>query len=114
MTDAVILKEGASMAAFQRYVHELEAMHGWLDVDLVHNCFLLGEEIGELFKAVRRVEKLFSQQGEQGVGPAATGEVAEEIVDCLNYLLAIANRLDIDVESAFREKNRKNQSRSWE
>lgn len=111
--DKIVLDEGAPMAAFQRYIHELEAMHGWLDVDLVHNCFLLGEEMGELFKAVRRVEKIFSQEGETGVGAEAKGEVAEELVDCLNYLLAIANRLDIDVESAFREKNRKNQSRSW-
>ena len=44
---------------------------------------------------------------------ALVREVAEELVDCLNYLLAIANRLDIDVEEAFRVKNRRNQSRSW-
>ena len=30
-----------------------------------------------------------------------------------NYLLAIANRLDIDVEAAFRDKNARNQKRSW-
>ena len=40
-------------------------------------------------------------------------EVAHEIVDALNYLLAIANRLDIDVEAAFREKNALNQTRTW-
>ena len=33
--------------------------------------------------------------------------------DVLNYLLAIANRLDIDVEEAFRRKNAANQRRSW-
>jgi NTP pyrophosphatase (non-canonical NTP hydrolase) len=113
MSDEIVLDEGAPMAAFQRYIHELESMHGWLEVDLVHNCFLLGEEMGELFKAVRRVEKLFAQEGETGVGDAAKAEVADELVDCLNYLLAIANRLDIDVESAFRSKNSRNQSRSW-
>jgi NTP pyrophosphatase (non-canonical NTP hydrolase) len=31
----------------------------------------------------------------------------------LNYLLAIANRYDIDLEAAFREKNDHNQRRSW-
>ena len=36
-----------------------------------------------------------------------------EIVDVLNYLLAIANRLDIDVEAAFREKNARNLERTW-
>ena len=104
----------APMRELQRYVHDLEALHGWLEVDLVHNCFLLGEEVGELFKAVRRHRRLY----EQAEAPAAEAEsrrreVGHEIVDVLNYLLAIANRLDIDVEAAFREKNALNQRRSW-
>jgi len=110
------LPQGASMKEYQRYVHELERMHGWLDVDLVHNCFLMGEEVGELFKAVRRARMMF----EQGDAPPADGdaearrqEVADELVDVINYLLAIANRLDVDVEEAFRRKNARNQERSW-
>ncbi|MEZ4319669.1 MAG: MazG nucleotide pyrophosphohydrolase domain-containing protein [Myxococcota bacterium] len=97
------------MSAYQAYIHELEAQKGWLDVDLVHNCFLMGEEVGELFKAIRRHEKLFAD----GLPADDTTEVAHEIVDVLNYLIAIANRLDIDIEAAFREKNAQNQGRSW-
>ena len=104
------LSENAPMAEFQSYIHDLEAFHGWLDVDLVHNCFLMGEEVGELFKAIRRHEKYF-ERPETAVD--TKGEVAEEIVDVLNYLLAIANRLEIDVEAAFRKKNRRNQERRW-
>ena len=111
MTDPINLDENAPMRAYQRYIHDLEAQHGWLEVDLVHNCFLLGEEVGELFKAVRRYEKLYAQSGDAG---AQKQEVAEEIVDVFNYLLAIANRLDIDVEAAFRAKNAVNQQRSWD
>lgn len=108
------LAEDAPMRAYQGYVHELEAMHGWLDVDLVHNCFLMGEEVGELFKAVRRARRMFEQQGApEADAEARRAEVAEEIVDVLNYLLAIANRLDIDVEDAFRRKNTANQTRTW-
>ncbi|MGE0788460.1 MAG: MazG nucleotide pyrophosphohydrolase domain-containing protein [Sandaracinaceae bacterium] len=115
MSDDITLPDAAAMAEYQRYIHDLEARHGWLDVDLVHNCFLLGEEVGELFKAVRRYEKLY----EQTDAPASTRDdrkrdVAHELVDVMNYLLAIANRLDIDVEHAFREKNAHNQRRSWE
>lgn len=115
MSDAIELPKDAPMREYQRYVHELEAMHGWLDVDLVHNCFLMGEEVGELFKAVRKVLALY----EQSDAPASAHEerrahVADELVDVLNYLLAIANRLDIDVEEAFRRKNAENQRRSWE
>lgn len=113
MTDPITLNDDAPMREYQRYIDELEARHGWLDVDLVHNCFLLGEEVGELFKAVRRYEKIFAQEGEEEAVADHRADVAEEIVDVLNYLLAIANRLDVDVEEAFRRKNAANQSRSW-
>ena len=108
------LPKDAPMRDYQRYVHELEAMHGWLDVDLVHNCFLMGEEVGELFKAVRRTRRMFEQTEAPPAGAEARrAEVADELVDVLNYLLAIANRLDIDVEEAFRRKNAANQTRTW-
>lgn len=114
MTDPIELEEGAPLAAYQRYIHDLEALHGWLDVDLVHNCFLLGEEVGELFKAVRKHNKLFDQAEAPPVEQEAAREhVGEEIVDVLNYLLAIANRLDLDLEDAFRKKNAHNQTRRW-
>lgn len=116
MSDTPIqLPDGAPMREYQRYVHALETMHGWLDVDLVHNCFLMGEEVGELFKAVRRVERLYEQSGAAAkVDEARRADVADELVDVLNYLLAIANRLDIDVEAAFRRKNAENQRRRWD
>ena len=112
--ERIALPERATMKDFQRYIHALESMHGWLDVDLVHNCFLMGEEVGELFKAVRRYEKLFDQGDAPAVdADAAKAHVAEELVDVFNYLAAIANRLDIDLERAFVEKNARNQTRTW-
>ncbi len=102
------------MQAYQRYIHELEALHGWLEVDLVHNCFLMGEEVGELFKAVRRIEKMFERSDAPAIDmEARKTDVGDEIVDVLNYLIAIANRLDIDLEEAFRRKNAQNQRRTW-
>jgi NTP pyrophosphatase (non-canonical NTP hydrolase) len=66
----------------------------------------MGEEVGELFKAVRRYERIFEQAGrDDSSTEARRAEVADELVDVLNYLLAVANRLDIDVEAAFRKKN---------
>lgn len=119
MSDSIELPEGAPMRIYQDYVQRLEAMHGWLEVDLVHNCFLMGEEVGELFKAVRRYERYYEQQGaethategEEDVSRRAA--VADEIVDVMNYLFAVANRLNIDVEEAFRRKNAENQGRVW-
>ena len=107
------LPEGASMREYQRYVHALEAMHGWLEADLARNCFLMGEEVGELFRAIRRIEPALADPA-RGDLDEKTAQVGEELVDVMNYLLAIANRLEIDLEAAFREKNAHNQTRRWE
>jgi NTP pyrophosphatase (non-canonical NTP hydrolase) len=115
----IILEPASGMAKYQEYIAKLEELHGWLDVDLIHNCFLMGEEVGELFKAIRRHERYFDQNDVPTDGPTKDvhqgnkAQVAEELVDVFNYLLAIANRLDIDLEDAFRQKNERNQTRSW-
>ncbi len=106
------LPERPTMADFQRYVHDMEAHHGWLDVDLVHNVFLMVEEVGELAKGIRKYNAFFDEGGPSDKQAAHTN-VGEEIIDVLNYLLAIANRMDIDVEAAFRAKNAKNMARTW-
>lgn len=41
---------------FQKYVQELEAERGFQEQSTVQKCLLLGEEVGELFKAVRKNE----------------------------------------------------------
>lgn len=106
------LPERAAMQEYQKYIHDLEALHGWLKLDLVHNCFLMGEEVGELFKAVRKYNKLYDE-GPSTPTDKARAHVAEELVDVFNYLLAIANRVGVDLEQAFREKNALNQQRTW-
>ena len=68
---------------------------------------LLGEEMGELFKAVRKTVKLKTDVN------ANIGSVDEEIADMLIYLCSIANRFDIDIEQAFRKKEEHNKKRTW-
>ena len=102
----VRLPPGASLAELQRYIVELEALKGWSEVDLVRCCFLMGEEVGELFGAVRRLQRTAEPRG-------SVESVAEELVDVLNYTLAIANRAGVDLEAAFRAKNAQTQLRTW-
>lgn len=90
---------------FQRYVTELEHERGFADQGPRDKCLLLGEEVGELFKAVRAREGLPVDELGQ--------PVAEELADIFIYLCSIANRYGIDLEQAFRDKERKNQGRSW-
>ena len=74
----------------------------------MQKCLLLGEEVGELFKAVRRSEGM-------GVDVSSIShDVGAELADILNYLLAIANRYGVDLDSAFLKKEQMNSERNWE
>jgi NTP pyrophosphatase (non-canonical NTP hydrolase) len=92
---------------FQKYVAEMEVERGFDDQTLMQKCLLLGEEIGELYKAIRKTDKIKIDLNSE------IGSVDEELADILIYLCCIANRLNIDLESAFRQKERINKHRQW-
>lgn len=77
---------------FQDYVKNLEQGRGFAGDSVLQKCLLLGEEVGELFKSVRKTAGV-------GVGPAAQASEnpAHEMADILIILATIANRLDIDL-----------------
>jgi len=106
------LPPAASLAQLQHYVHQLEAHHDWLHLTVVDNGFLMTEEVGELHSALRHHQRALDR-GDPSAAQTHRANVAEEIVDVLNYLLAQANRLEIDLEEAFREKNGRNLGREW-
>ncbi len=66
-----------------------------------------GEEVGELFKAVRKAEKIKIDHNSK------ITSVSEELADVLIFLCSIANKFEIDLEKAFREKEEINKTRSW-
>lgn len=101
------LKKKPTIQDFQNYVIELEYERGFTDQNVIEKCLLLGEEMGELFKAVRKSMKLKTDVN------ANIGTVKEEIADIFIYLCAIANRFEIDIEQAFREKEEINKKRNW-
>ncbi len=45
-----------TLADFQHYVSELEVERNFANQDVRDKCILLGEEVGELFKAIRKAE----------------------------------------------------------
>ncbi len=101
------LKNNPRIEDFQKYVNELELQRGFIDQDVIIKCLLMGEEMGELFKAIRKAMKVKTDIN------ANVGSVKEEIADVFIYLCAIANRFDIDIEQAFREKEEVNKKRVW-
>jgi NTP pyrophosphatase (non-canonical NTP hydrolase) len=101
------LKETPTLKDYQEYVNMLEMQRGFIDQNAIVKCLLLGEEMGELFKAIRKTMNIKTDVN------ANIGSVKEEIADILIYLCSIANRFDIDIEEAFREKEEINKKREW-
>lgn len=100
----------APMSEYQRYIHQLEILQGGLTADLCQICLYLDKDLGKLFTAIRQHESLLHQtEKDPSEVEANRTQLAEELVDILNHLLALANRLEIDLESAFRRKNAFNQ-----
>ena len=101
------LRQNPTLADYQRYVADLERQRGFIDQTVLQKCLLLGEEVGELFKAVRKLEKMPLEAHQR------VGTVDEEIADIMIYLCSIANRTGVDLETAFRKKEEVNKTRVW-
>lgn len=101
------LTKNPTLTNFQNYVAELETERGFAHQTIIDKCLLLGEEVGELFKAVRKSEGLAIDSNSNFT------EIGDELTDIFIYLCAIANRKGIDLESAFLEKEEKNKQRVW-
>lgn len=99
--------KNAHLFEIQQYVKELEIERGFDHQTVIEKCLLLGEEVGELFKAIRKTENIKIDQNSQ------MHEVGNELADILIYICAISNRYNIDLETAFREKEEINKKRIW-
>lgn len=104
----LFLDDNPTLADFQKYVYNLEIERAFLHQNVIQKCLLMGEEVGELFKAVRKSEKLKIDD------KSTINNVEEELADIFIYLCAIANRYEINLEQAFRDKEEKNKERIWQ
>ena len=103
-----ILGPDPTLSDLQKYVAELEQERGFANQDVIQKCLMLGEEVGELFKAIRKQENMSIDNKSQNF------IVQEEMADILIILCTIANRCDVDLEKAFRDKEKINKTRAWE
>lgn len=96
-----------SLINLQKYVAVAEKERGFDQETALEKCLLLGEEVGELFKAVRRCSGL-------KVDPRSDSkQVADELADILNFVFAIANRFGVDLGEAYAHKESANNERHW-
>jgi NTP pyrophosphatase (non-canonical NTP hydrolase) len=101
------LNLGASLPDIQDYVRRMETERGLDHQDLSAQCLKLGEEVGELYRAVRKL------QGNPQDPCGRTADVGDEAVDALILLMSIVNRCDVNLEDAFRIKEARNETRAW-
>lgn len=100
-----LLKSQPSLKDIQNYVIKLEKERGFYKNDLNKEIFLLEEEIGEFLKAIRKKTRIKADHDPK------FGSVDEELADILFHLCAIANRFNIDLDQAFRNKEKINSKR---
>jgi NTP pyrophosphatase (non-canonical NTP hydrolase) len=101
------LPEAASIAQIQAYVSEMEVERGFTQNTIEQTALLLGEEIGELFKAIRKQKEMPLDANSQ------VHNIDEELADVLIYLCSIANRCGINLDEAVRKKEEINKTRQW-
>ncbi len=101
------LKEKPTLNAYQEYVAELEVERNFMEQSVIEKCLLLGEEVGELFKSIRKKEGLNIDLNSN------TSQISYELADIFIFLCAIANRYNINLEEAFRTKEEINKKRNW-
>jgi NTP pyrophosphatase (non-canonical NTP hydrolase) len=102
------LKENPTLLDFQEYIRQIEVERGFdRTTTNIQSALLLGEEVGELFKAVRKAEAMRLDSN------SAVGTMPDELADVFIYVLALANRYEVDLEKAFRDKEEINGKRVW-
>ncbi|MBL7497991.1 pyrophosphohydrolase [Frankia sp. CNm7] len=97
----------ATLTDLQRYVADMETERGFTSHSVHEQTWRLMEEAGELARAVRKNNGHRSQDGD------LVGSIDEELADILIFACSIANRLDINLTQAIRDKEAFNETRTW-
>ena|SRR4030095_6979808 len=103
------LKENPTLPELQQYIKEICKERGWDKNNYLEIFLLFTEEVGELAKAMRKQANLYNEQEKNN-----TFHLAEEFADVFSYLLDLANYFDINIEQAFRDKDKINANRKWD
>ncbi|HLI91374.1 MAG TPA: MazG nucleotide pyrophosphohydrolase domain-containing protein [Ktedonobacteraceae bacterium] len=98
-----------TLPELQRYMDQICKERGWTKDNYAEKFLLFTEEVGELAKAIRKRQGLYYERARP-----KNVELEEEFADVLSYLLDLANCFQVDLETAFREKERVNAARTWE
>jgi NTP pyrophosphatase (non-canonical NTP hydrolase) len=103
------LQENPTLKDVQDYVQQVVRYRGFDKQSVQDELLMLCEEVGELAKAVRK------HTGSVRIAAdSKDANVRHETADVLWMLLCVCNRLGIDLETALREKEAHNKTRTWQ
>ena len=103
------LPDRPTLGDLQGYVAAVCQERGWTKDSSSEKFVLFVEEVGELAKAMRKAAGLYDERAKP-----RDYSLEEEFADVLSYLVDLANCFQVDLETAFRAKERVNETRSWE
>lgn len=103
-------KSPASLNQLQQYQEDICKARGWDKASTLETFLLFSEEFGELAKAIRNRLALYQEKAKV----IDTKELEGEFADVFSYLMDLANRFEIDLESVYRAKEKINANRNWE
>jgi NTP pyrophosphatase (non-canonical NTP hydrolase) len=99
-----------SKRTFENIWYEIQKMReecGFSGESPFARCLLLGEEVGELFKAVRKNEHM------SAASDSDVHSIKEELADVLILSFSIAGLYKIDLFNAILDKIEINKERKW-
>jgi len=96
---------GRGLDRLQRYYRATALRRGWSNESARDTLLLLTEEMGELARAVRKLEGMARHH------PDSEADVSAELADMQLYLVHLANGLGLDLSKAVTDKERVNARR---
>lgn len=105
-----VLPEKPTLGDLQADIAALVKERGWDNETPTDIMLLMIEEVGELAKEVRKTTHLTIDKTRAST---YRSEMAHELADVLNYLMALANAYNINLEQAYRDKQVEVEKRNW-
>lgn len=104
------LKIDNTLIQVQEYIRKIIEIRGFSKQNIEATMLLLTEEVGELAKAIRK-DKTSMSIDKLKINNYST--IESEVADVFIVLCSICNKLNIDLFSALKDKERENIEREW-
>lgn len=102
------INSNSNLDEIQKYITKMMEANGFNNTPLELFCYLT-EEVGELAKEIRKMEKNMDMDVKKEYDSCLKYEIADVFI----YLLAICDSYNINLLEAFKEKEEINLNRSW-